>query len=258
MKVVALSSGSDGNCFYIEKDENALLIDAGINAKKINERLSFLNLDSKKIKGIFLTHEHIDHIRGCDVFARQNNIPIYATKGTINSGNICSEKNLINEIKNDEIVSLSKFKVETFSKSHKAADPVSFSILAKKENKRVSVITDLGKTDDIVNGKINESDFIFLESNHDLKMLDDGPYPYFLKRWISGDTGHLSNNQSALSVLEHGNSRIKNIVLSHLSKHNNLPDLAVKTFKNILKERKNINAKISISLDDKPTEIFKV
>ena len=117
MRVAALSSGSAGNCFYIEENENSILIDAGINAKKINERLSKLKLDAEKIKGIFITHEHIDHIRGVDVFARQFNIPIYATKGTINSGFLCSNEKLIHQIKKDETIKIAGMEVETFPNS---------------------------------------------------------------------------------------------------------------------------------------------
>lgn len=256
MKATALSSGSAGNCFYIEKDDSAILIDAGINAKKINERLSNLNLDPKKIKALFITHEHIDHIRGADVFARQLNIPIFATHGTIKSGFLCSDEKLINKIKNDESINISGLQIETFSKSHKAADPVSYSI--KNKNKTVSVITDLGYSCENVNNAIKGSNFLFLESNHDLEMLRNGPYPYFLKNWIKGDSGHLSNNQAGLAVLEHAHSKLKNVVLSHLSKVNNAPEVALKTFNSLLKERSGFSAHVTTSTENAPTNLFKV
>lgn len=256
MRVTALSSGSAGNCFYVENDKSAILIDAGINAKNINGRLSSLKLSPEKIKAIFITHEHIDHIRGVNVFARQLNIPIYATKGTIKNSFLCSDEKLINSIKKDETIHINGMKIESFPKSHKAAEPVSFSISSK--DKKVSVITDLGYSCDNVNSAISSSDFLFLESNHDIEMLKNGPYPYFLKNWIKGDSGHLSNNQASLSVLEYGNSKLKNIVLSHLSKVNNAPEVALKTFNSLLKERKNFTAKTHISLEHEPTHLFKV
>ena len=111
MKVAALSSGSAGNCFYIEKGESAILIDAGINAKRINESLSKIKLNAKKIKGIFITHEHIDHVRGADVFARQLKIPIFATKGTINNSFLCSDESLLNQIKNNEIIKMAGLQI---------------------------------------------------------------------------------------------------------------------------------------------------
>lgn len=255
MKTAALASGSSGNCFYVENDKTALLVDAGISTKRIIERMQMLKLNPKKVKGIFLTHEHTDHIRGVDVFAREFNVPIFATKGTIKDGFLCSNNELINEIKNNENLSIGGLNVETFSKIHKAYDPVGFTI---EDKKRVSVITDLGISNKIVNEQISSSDFLFLESNHDVKMLDNGPYPWFLKKWVKGDDGHLSNNQASLAVLEYGNSKLRNVVLSHLSQTNNKPEIALKTFNKMMKERKDFKARVDVSLRDCPTELFKI
>lgn len=255
MKTAALASGSSGNCFYVENDKTALLVDAGISTKRIIERMSLLKLNPKKVKGIFVTHEHTDHIRGVDVFAREFNVPIYATKGTIKEGFLCSNNELINEIKNNETLSIGGLNVEAFSKMHKAYDPVSFNVEGKK---RVSVITDLGIVGKEVNEQISSSDFLFLESNHDVKMLEQGPYPYFLKKWVRGDDGHLSNNQASLAVLEYGNSKLRNVVLSHLSQTNNTPEMALKTFSKMMKERKDFKAKVDVSLRDGPTELFRI
>lgn len=254
MRACAISSGSGGNCFYVEKNNSAILVDVGISAKKVIERMNSLNLNVKKIKGIFVTHEHADHIIGADVFARRYNIPIYATKGTIANGNIGSNKDMIHQIKNSEIIKLGELKIEAFSKSHKAAEPVSYSIFDK--NKVVSVITDAGYACENINDKISKSDFLFLESNHDIKMLKNGPYPYFLKKWITSDSGHLSNTQAGLAVLENGNKRLRNVVLSHISRTNNSPEVALNTFRNLLKERSNFNAKVSVSLETTPTKLF--
>ena len=258
MRVAALSSGSSGNCFYIENDDSAVLVDVGISAKKVMERMGLLKLDSSKLKAIFVTHEHSDHIIGIDVSARQLNLPIYATKGTIGNGFLCSDDNKIKKISKNEAINLGGFDIMAFSKSHKAAEPVSYSILDKKEDKLVSVITDAGYACENINENISKSNFLFLESNHDLKMLEQGPYPYFLKRWVGSDSGHLSNSQAGLAVLENANPRLKNIILSHLSKTNNSPQVALKTFKNLLKERNNLNAKVSVSLGTEPTELFRV
>lgn len=257
MKTSALSSGSSGNCFYVEKENSAVLIDAGISAKSIIEKLYKLNLNIKNINGIFITHEHSDHMKGADVLARNFNIPIYATRGTIKNCCLCSNEKLINEIKANEVINMNGLRIETFSKNHKASEPVSYSI-SQKDNKTISVITDLGYACKNVNGKISESDFLFLESNHDLRMLENGPYPYFLKKWIKSDSGHLSNNQSSLAVLEYGNSKLKNIVLSHLSKTNNSPKIAIRTFKNLLKERIDLNPNIEVSFENQPTQLFKI
>src|SRR3989338_8739473 len=142
MKTAAISSGSSGNCFYVENDKTAVLVDVGLSMKQIFERMQALRLSPSKVRGIFITHEHSDHVKGVDVFARTLNIPVYATKGTINNGFLCSNNELINQIRNNETVALGGLHVQAFSKSHKAADPVSYSISDKK--KVVSVITDAG------------------------------------------------------------------------------------------------------------------
>ncbi len=256
MRACALSSGSSGNCFYVEDENSAVLIDVGISTKKVIERMNSLNLNPEKIKAIFITHEHIDHIIGSDVFARRFNIPIFATKGTIFHGFLCSNKDLIKKINKNDKITIGKLRIEAFTKSHEAAEPVSYSIHYK--DKIISVITDAGYACKNINNKIAKSDFLFLESNHDIKMLEDGPYPHFLKRWVTSDTGHLSNTQAGLAVLEHGNKKLKNIVLSHLSRTNNSPDLALETFRSFLKERSDFNANLSVSLGDMPTQLFSV
>ncbi|MEK6927113.1 MAG: hypothetical protein AABX11_01640, partial [Nanoarchaeota archaeon] len=106
--------------------------------------------------------------------------------------------------------------------------------------------------------RIGMSNFLFLESNYDPKKLENGPYPYFLKKWVSGDTGHLSNSQAGLAVLEHFHARLKNVILSHISKNNNTPQVALKSFKKIIKERKDFSAHLGVSIADYPTEIFKI
>ncbi len=254
MEFCALSSGSSGNSYYIENNNKAILIDCGLSAKRIIERLKYIQKNPNNIKAILITHEHQDHIRGALVFGRHFNIPIYATKGTIKSSLLCSDSNLIKVIRNDESLSLCGMDISVFPKSHSASDPVFFSIKNKKE---ISIITDLGYSTRCVNEAIKNSDFLCIESNHDLKLLEDGRYPQFLKKWITGDKGHLSNEQSVASVFENATNKLKNIVLSHLSINNNKPDLALKAFGQ-LKNRKEINCRISISERHIPTKLFKV
>ncbi len=255
MKVSALASGSSGNCFYIEHKKSAIIVDVGISAKKIIERLASIKRVPSNIKAIFITHEHIDHVRGTDVFARQFNIPIYATKKTIKNSFLCKEDSLIQPIKNNETVKINNLEIKAFPKSHSAADPVSYMI---STNKKVSIITDLGYLCKEANAHISSSHFIFLESNHDTKMLENGPYPEHLKSWIKSDEGHLSNKQAALGILEHANQKLRHVVLSHLSEINNTPKKAFSTFNALLRERKNFPAEISLSLKDYATPIFKV
>lgn len=255
MNICALGSGSSGNSYYIENNKKAILIDAGFSAKQITEKLDSIGKSAKNIKGIFITHEHIDHVRGVDVFARQLNIPIFATKSTSENCFLCSDEDLINPIKNDETISLAGLEIQAFAKSHDASDPVSYSI---SNGKKISIITDLGKISQDVIENISGSNFLCFESNHDEDMLSNGPYPYFLKARIRSDLGHLSNKKASLCILEHATKKLKTLVLSHLSQVNNTPQLALKTFKNILKERSDLNTRVCVSLRDKPTELFRV
>jgi phosphoribosyl 1,2-cyclic phosphodiesterase len=254
MKVSALASGSSGNCFYINHNSHGILVDAGISCRQVVDRLSSLGQSPENIKGIFITHEHTDHIKGVDTLARKFNIPIFATGGTIRNCFLCSKPELINEIKNDDTVKLAGLEIQAFSKSHDASDPVSYTI---RNDKVVSIITDIGKACGNVCENVHDSDFLILESNHDLRMLKDGPYPAFLKQRIGGDMGHLSNLHSGLCVLEHGAKKLKNIMLAHLSEVNNIPQLAFGTFNSLVKERVDLKPKITVSTRHS-TQLFHV
>ncbi len=254
MKFSALSSGSSGNCFYIKLNDSSILVDAGISCKQIVSNLENLRESPEKIKGILVTHEHIDHIKGIDVLARTFNIPIFATKGTIDNCFLCSQEDLINKIKKNETLKIAGLEIEAFSKSHDGSEPVSFKI---KNNKTLSIITDVGKICSNVSDSVSDSDFLVIESNHDTRMLAEGSYPYFLKNRISSELGHLSNLKSALCVLEHSRNKLKNLMLAHLSQNNNTPQLARKTF-SILKERRDLHPKIVLSLRNQVTCLMKI
>ena len=255
MKICALASGSSGNCFYIKNKDSAILVDAGISAKQICEKLVSINESPESIKGIFVSHEHSDHVKGIDVLSRHFQIPIFATNGTRENCFLCSQNDLINNIENDETVRLGGMEVEAFSKSHKSQDPVSFKII---NGKTISVITDIGYACKGVQEAVHDSDFLAIESNHDTEMLINGPYSAFLKKWILSDIGHISNLNSACCVLEHARPRLKNVLLSHLSKTNNTPELAYKVFHNLIRERRDLKLKIDLSLRDRVSKVFKI
>ena len=255
MRFAALSSGSCGNCFYISEGNQAVLIDAGISCAQIFSRLADLNQDPKKIKGIFVSHEHIDHVRGIDVLARTLNIPIFATKGTLSSEFICSREDLLNKIKEDETIKFGKIEISAFSKSHDASQPVSFQI---KNDKTISVITDIGYACKNVQEAVQDSDFLVMESNHDIQMLEQGPYPHFLKKRILGDKGHISNLHSSLCVLEYGSNKLKNLMLAHLSETNNTHKLALSCFRSLLKERKDLKPSLLLSERNICSDLIKI
>lgn len=254
MELSALATGSSGNCFYVEHNDSAILVDAGISAKRIVERLEMLKRSPEMIKGIFITHEHGDHMRGADVFARKFNVPIYATRKTAKKCFLCSEDKLLHFIRNNSTVEIGGMRVEAFSKPHACADPVSYNVC---NDKKISIITDVGFASKNIISNVSDSDFLCLESNHDELMLENGPYPRFLKKWIRSNQGHLSNSQAVLCVLEHAPAKLKHIVLSHLSKTNNTPTLALEAFK-WLKERRDLNPKITVSDREMNTPLFKI
>lgn len=260
MKISVLSSGSSGNAFYVENEGNgkAILLDCGISCKRVEERLSSINRNPKSIKRIFLTHEHSDHIKGTDVFARKFNIPIFATKKIIDSNFLCGDSNLLNSIKNDETTKIIGLDVTAFPKSHRSVDPVSFSIFDSKQNKTLSIITDAGYACKNICNNVSISNFLCIESNHDLEMLEKGPYPWHIKKWIKSDNGHLSNIQAANCIAEHATKKLKNIILSHLSEHNNTSEKALNAFSYMFKQRKDISSKLYYSLKFSATPLFKV
>jgi len=261
MELFALASGSSGNCFYAGDRNQAVLIDAGLSAKKICEVLESNGRKLSSIKGIFITHEHTDHKRGADTLARKFGIPVYATEKTFSSSSICSDNSLINHIERKSSIKLGSLTIESFSKFHSSADPVSFAVTAPGKDrraKRVAIITDIGRACKNVCSEVEESDFLFIESNYDAEMLRKGPYLPWHKAWISGGEGHLSNKQAGLCVLEHSSSRLKGVVLSHLSAVNNIPELALKTFTSIMKERYDFRGLIDVSKRNAPTQLFSI
>ncbi len=255
MEVCALASGSSGNCFYVGNEKAAVLVDVGISAKQVLLRMEEQGLSPAKVKGIFVTHEHIDHVRGIDVLARRLGVPVYVTKHTAASCFLCSDDALLQIIKNNAAVKIGGFVVEAFSKSHHAADPVSYSIVGKK---RVSVITDLGHACAQVQDHVARADFLCLETNYDESMLETGGYPVHLKKLIASDIGHLSNRQAGLCVMEHGSQRLQRVVLSHISKNNNTPKLALQTFSSLLQERSDVRPALSLSVQGMSTDVFGV
>lgn len=229
MRLCSIASGSSGNCVYVGSDTTHLLMDAGISGKRTEAGLKQLGVKMTEIDGIFITHEHADHISGLGVLARKYSVPIYATKGTIEAIKKSSTVGIIDEtlfqvITPDEKCIVKDMTLYPIRTSHDAADPVAYKIAHDK--KKVGIVTDLGCYNDYIVECLSGLDVLYLEANHDVNMLQVGPYPYYLKQRILGKKGHLSNEAAGrlLSSLLH--DKMQNIVLGHLSKDNNLPELA--------------------------------
>lgn len=232
MRLCSIASGSSGNCIYAGTDTTHILVDIGISGKRTEMGLNSMGLSCRDIDGIFITHEHIDHISGLGVVARKYGIPIYATKGTVEGiqrtksvGNIDSE--LFQIINADEKLIVKDMTLNPMHISHDAAEPVAYRISHGK--KRVAIITDLGTYNDYTVECLRGMDALLLEANHDVNMLQVGPYPYYLKQRILGNRGHLSNELSGRLLSELLHDKMQAVVLGHLSKENNMPELAYET-----------------------------
>lgn len=238
MRVSAIASGSNGNCYYVENNGIAILIDAGISCKQIGLRMKRLGLSLENVRGIFVTHEHSDHIKGINVFCKNYNIPLFINQETYNKSKLKVSEDLLKIISaNDEII-IEDMIVKSFSKKHDAINPCSFSVIA--QNKKISFLTDIGSVSNNVINAIKDANAIFMEANYDKDMLEEGRYPYFLKKRIAGDEGHLSNNQAGALITNHASANLKYVFLSHLSENNNCPNIALKTFEEIRAFRKDL------------------
>jgi phosphoribosyl 1,2-cyclic phosphodiesterase len=226
--VTSLNTGSNGNCFYIGNDNEAVLIDAGLTCKETELRMQRLALNMDKVKAIFISHEHSDHIKGLPVLAKKYQLPIYITYHTLVSGKQQLQQHLINHFSAYEPVVLGNLKITAFPKLHDAAEPHSFTISCNNVN--VGVFTDIGSHCEHLITNFKRCHAVFLEANYDDEMLNNGRYPYFLKNRIRGGNGHLSNKQALELFINHKPSHMSHIFLSHLSKDNNCPDLVRQLF----------------------------
>ena len=234
MRLCSIASGSSGNCIYVGSDNTHLLVDAGISKKRIEDGLDKLELKGEELSGILITHEHSDHIQGLGVFSRKYGIPIYASKGTIDGirnykslGTVQDE--LFHEIKCNEMFMIGDIAVKPFSISHDAYEPTGFRM--EHQDKAIAIATDLGKFDDYIVENLKGLNGIVLEANHDIHMLEVGPYPYPLKQRVLGERGHLSNELSGRLLCQILHDGLKCVMLGHLSKENNYAELAYETVK---------------------------
>lgn len=233
MKISILASSSSGNSIYIEKGDFRCLVDAGLTGKKVVENLAKIGRDITDINHIFVTHEHIDHIKGVGVLARKYNIPIFANKLTWDNMNIGEVKtDLKFHFEKDEVKELCGVTVRSFGVSHDAANPQFYTF--EKDGRKVSILTDTGYVSDKMIDNIKNSDTIVYESNHEENILLSGPYPWKTKQRILSDQGHLSNTDAANYLSKIIGDNTKNIYLAHLSKENNTKELAYMTTTNIL------------------------
>jgi phosphoribosyl 1,2-cyclic phosphodiesterase len=251
LDICSLNSGSNGNCYYIGNEEDAVLIDAGISCKETEKRMARAGLSIKKVRAVFISHEHGDHIAGLDVLARRYQLPVYITDATA-AGLRFNGDIVRNPVHPDKPVQAGSLQVCAFTKFHDAAEPYSFTV-TQANGITVGVFTDLGRVCDELIRNFRKCHAAFLEANYDTAMLENGGYPYHLKQRIRGGHGHLSNTEALDLFLQHRTPALSHLILSHLSKNNNRPELVETLFM----EHAG-NTRITVASRYKESEVFRI
>lgn len=262
LKYCSIGSGSSGNCHVITYKDTGILIDAGLAGKTITSGIKQADFDIDKIQGIFITHEHSDHIKGAGIMSRKLDIPIYANLKTWcgmkdKIGNIKEENMVVFE--NDRTYALGDIKIRPFSIPHDSEDAVGYNIYS--ENEKMSIATDIGYVTENIRRNLKGSKLVILESNYDPNMLMMGKYSYSLKKRIMSEGGHLSNEEAASFCTELVDGGTEMILLAHLSKDNNFPELAYATSKNVLTNNQMIVGKdliLDVLSRSKVSKVYKL
>jgi len=226
LRASVLGSGSGGNAVLVSSGPHRLLLDAGFSCRELERRIRARGVDPASIGSLFLTHEHEDHVRGAERFARRHGVAVWATEGTWAGGEAGAElRDRGRRIRSGETVEVPGFRVEAFALPHDAREPVGY-VVEDDAGRRLALVADLGCASRLAWGRLTGIDLLLLEANHDLGMLRRGPYPWVLKQRVAGRHGHLSNDQAADGLAELAGSRLRCVVGYHLSRTNNLPALA--------------------------------
>jgi len=249
--VSSIASGSNGNCYYVGNSTEAVLIDAGISCREIEKRMARLQLSMQKVKAIFISHEHSDHIRGLEVLAKRFALPVYATSATLKRCGFSETHSLSRPLNVNNPVVVGELSITPFSKLHDAVEPCSFTIRQGTVN--VGVFTDIGVACENVRHHFSQCDAAFLETNYDDDLLEKGNYPYHLKRRIRGGFGHLSNKQALALFTKHKPAHMSHLFLSHLSKNNNCPQLVQTLF-----QQHCGRTKIVLASRFEPTAVYEI
>ncbi|HQV86606.1 MAG TPA: MBL fold metallo-hydrolase [Chitinophagaceae bacterium] len=226
--ITSLNSGSNANCYYIGNNNEAVLIDAGLSCRETEKRMKQLELPMERVKAIFISHEHADHITGLAGISKKYQLPVYITDSTLVRSNMPVEPQLVNSFKDAKPITIGNLAITAFKKSHDASDPHSFMVAGHGVN--VGVITDIGYACKRVIKYFSQCHAVFLESNYCDDMLRNGNYPYHLQKRISSDEGHLSNAQALELFQQYQSADLRLLILSHLSKNNNKPELVEALF----------------------------
>ena len=259
-KFCNLYSGSSGNCSFVGTDNINILIDCGESQKKIINALESIGTNINQINAIVVTHEHSDHVKTLGAISKKYNIPVYANEKTFN--NMPEQTELIKEenrkiFNTDDHFEIGDLQIHPFHIPHDAAEPCGYNIY--NENNKISIATDIGHMDNSILKKLEESKFLLLESNYEPEILKYAKYPYYLKRRISGPNGHLSNQEASDTIIKLLSTGVNNIMLGHLSKETNFPELAYKTVMDeIINNKLNNNLTLNVASRIKPSDIINI
>lgn len=249
--ICSLNSGSNGNCYYVGNEEEAVLIDAGISCRETEKRMLRAGLSMDKVKAIFVSHEHSDHITGIPGISKKYSLPVYVSAGTLAKLEVPVDSSSVRHIQNNQPINIGKLNVVPFSKFHDAADPYSFVV--KQDHLQVGVFTDIGRACTNIIGFFKTCHAVFLESNYCADMLENGRYPFFLKERIRNGHGHLSNAEALQLFTKHRGKQLSHLLLSHLSRNNNSMELVERIF-----TEKAGSTKIIIASRYKETPVFTI
>lgn len=249
--ITSLNSGSNGNCYYVGNGEDAILIDAGLSCRETVKRMNDLKLSMDRVRALFISHEHRDHITGAAQLSKQYRMPVYILPDTLKNAEMRIEPALKHTFRANEKTVVGSMTVMPFIKHHDAADPVSFVV--EHDGIKIGVFTDIGKVCKTVIHYFRQCHACFLESNYDLQMLEEGGYPLHLKKRISGGKGHLSNSEALELFLKYKPPYMSHLLLSHLSANNNHPAIVEELF-----TKHADNVKIIVAPRTGPTAVFKV
>jgi phosphoribosyl 1,2-cyclic phosphodiesterase len=249
--VAFLGSGSSGNATVVRSGDTQLLLDCGFSARETARRMTALGIDANATNEVLVTHEHSDHVSGVPVFARRHHVPVFLSDGTARASGLPGERGCeLHRVRSGETFTVGSLRVTAFRVSHDAAEPLGY-LFEDDEGERLGIATDTG----VATGELLEAltgcHVLGIETNHDAEMLQNGPYPYFLRRRIAGERGHLDNRAAADIVERLAHDGLRRVVGLHVSQHNNTRVLAAASLKATL-ERLGLEVSVDVASQHAP------
>jgi phosphoribosyl 1,2-cyclic phosphodiesterase len=253
-----LGSGSSGNATLVSDGDTHVLVDVGLSGRETGKRLRECGIEPDRISAIVVSHEHGDHCRGVGPFAKELDIPVFMTDGTMNASGMILDSRKHRPISSGETIDVNGIQITCFAVPHDSADPLGF--IVEKGGIKIGIALDLGFLSNLVLERLKGCDGIILESNHDVQMLKVGPYPWALKQRVMSRRGHLSNDSVAQFLMNDFDGQATYVVLAHLSKKNNLPELALLSAQRALEERsslQNRQTKLELGHAEKISKVYR-